>query len=53
MSDETPHEGGHCYFCGGEAAEGGSIQVQMNEDEPLRECCPECIRNWPPEGVEV
>jgi hypothetical protein len=43
--------GDDCYFCDGELAEGGSIKVQMESGEPKRECCPDCFRNWPPDGV--
>lgn len=41
-----------CYWCGGEPADGGSIQVQMRDGEPKRETCPDCFRDWPPEEVD-
>ncbi len=50
-SEEHADTVGHCYWCGGELAEGGSIKVQVDEDDPLRETCPDCFRDWPPEGV--
>lgn len=43
----------HCYWCGGETADGGSIRIQMNEGEPKRETCPDCFRDWPPEEVDA
>jgi len=48
---ELDRAGEECYWCGGNLADGGSIRVQMNEDEPLRETCPDCFRDWPPEEV--
>lgn len=42
---------GHCYWCGGETADGGSIRIQVNEGEPKRETCPGCLRDWPPEQI--
>lgn len=44
---------GHCYYCGGDLPEGGSIRVQMNEGEPEREICVDCFKDWPPEGVDT
>lgn len=52
LQTEDQHSAGHCYWCGGETADSGSIRVQMNEGEPERETCPDCFRDWPPEGVE-
>lgn len=42
-----------CHWCGGDLAEGGSIRIQMNEGEPMRETCPDCFRDWPPEEVNI
>lgn len=44
--------GDECYWCGSEPAEGGTIKMQLNEDEPKRETCPDCFRNWPPDEVQ-
>jgi len=48
---ELNRAGEECYWCGGDVAEGGSIKAQISEDEPLRETCPDCFRDWPPDEV--
>jgi len=53
MADKTAlHNSDECYWCGGDLAEGGNIKIQVNEDEPKRETCPDCLREWPPEGLK-
>lgn len=50
-SQNEHHDSDECYWCGGDVADTGSIKILMNEGEPKRETCPDCFRDWPPEGV--
>lgn len=51
-SEDAFRDSDECHWCGGDLADGGSITVQMNEGEPDRETCPDCLRDWPPEQVK-
>jgi hypothetical protein len=45
--------GDECYWCEGDLAEGGSIRIQLNDGEPKRETCPDCLRDWPPDHPDL